>query len=128
MERYMGPAYNRSEDRIRNNKIRRNRELRRRLLIFAVSLILFVSLVFIFFSSKSVASNEAEEILYKYYVTVTVEPGDTLYDLSLEYVNPEFNNSRSFIDEVKFINNINDEDSLIAGEMIFVPCYDTYEG
>lgn len=128
MECYLGPAYNKSEERIRNNKIRRNRELKRRLLLLAFSFVLLVSLVFIFLSSKSVASESSDDVLYKYYITVTVEPGDTLYGLSLEYVNPEFNNSKSFIEEVKFINNIDNEDCLYAGDLLFIPYYDTYEG
>lgn len=128
MERYLGAAYNKSEERIKNNKIRRKRELRRRLLILTVSFVLFVSLICLFVSSKSVASDGSEEVLYKYYKSIQIQSGDTLYDLSLEYVNPEFNDTRSFIEEVKFINNLDDNAFLNAGNYIIIPYYDTLKG
>ena len=112
-----------SERRIINNRSRRNRQLKQRLLISALVLTLFV---FILFSTKSMASND--EALYKYYKSVQIQSGDTLYDLSLEYVNPTMNDTESFIEEVMYINNLDEDYHLYEGNYIIVPYYDTYAG
>ena len=115
-----------SERRIINNRYRRNRQLKQRLLISAFVLTLFVVLAFILFSTKSMASND--EALYKYYKSVQIKSGDTLYDLSLEYVNPTMNDTESFINEVMYINNLDEDYHLYEGNYIIVPYYDTYAG
>jgi len=66
--------------------------------------------------------------LYKYYKSVQIKPGDTLVDLSYEYVNPQVNNTDSFIDEVCYINNLDEDSCLYAGNYIVVPYYAPYNG
>ena len=77
-------------------------------------------------STKSMADNK--EPLFKYYKSVQIQAGDTLYDLSAEYVNPEMNDTDSFIDEVRFINNLEDDSYLYEGNYIVVPYYATFTG
>ncbi len=115
-----------SERRIINNRRRRNRQLKQRLLVSALVISLFVILVFFFMSTKSMADNK--EPLFKYYKSIQVQPGDTLYDLSLEYVNPEMNDVDSFIEEVLYINNLEEDSTLYAGNFIVVPYYSTFVG
>ena len=71
-----------SERRIINNRRRRNKQLKQRLLISAFVISLFVILLFFLMSTKSMADNK--EPLFKYYKSIQVQPGDTLYDLSQE--------------------------------------------
>jgi hypothetical protein len=115
-----------SERRIINNRRRRNKQLKQRLLISAFVISLFVILLFFLMSTKSMADNK--EPLFKYYKSIQVQPGDTLYDLSQEYVNPEMNDVDSFIDEVRYINNLEEDSCLYEGNYIVVPYYATFAG
>lgn len=109
-------------------KKRRNRELRRNILLTAFTVILFVSLAVLFFSTKSEASSQGCEELYKHYKSIQISSGDTLYSLSAEYVNEDFNNRDSFIKEVRYINNLEEDAVLYAGCYIVIPYYDTIHG
>lgn len=115
-----------SERRIINNRRRRNKQLKQRLLISALVVSLFVILVFFFMSTKSMADNK--EPLFKYYKSIQIQPGDTLYDLSHEFVNPEMNDVDSFIEEVRYINNLEEDSCLYVGNYIIVPYYATFAG
>ena len=110
-----------SEIRIMNNRIRRNRELKRHILLFSLSLILMIFLSFIFFSTKSVAASEEEKV-YKCYMSVQIESGDTLSSLTEEYMTPEYS-SKKFMEEIRYINNLEEDDLLVAGSFIIIPCY-----
>lgn len=113
-----------SELRIIRNRERRSRELRRHISMVIVGVVLFIFLLVYIFSVKSVASDGSEKGLYKYYKSVQVNAGDTLYDISLEYSA----DSQAFIDEVVFINNLNSPEEIKCGEYIIVPYYDVYKG
>ena len=115
-----------SERRIINNRRRRNKQLKQRLLISAFILSLFVILLFFLMSTKSMADNK--EPLFKYYKSIQIQPGDTLYALSQEYVNPEMNDVDSFIEEVSYINNLEEDSCLYEGNYIVVPYYATFAG
>ena len=56
-----------SERRIRNNRIRRQRELRRHIIMGVLAIVLVVSFSLAFFGFVTKAQNSDEEILYKYY-------------------------------------------------------------
>ena len=115
-----------SERRSINSRRRRKKQIRQRLLISAFVVSLFVILVFFLMSTKSLADNK--EPLYKYYKSIQIQPGDTLYDLSAEYVNPEMNDTESFIAEVTYINNLEEDSYLYEGNYIVVPYYAAYAG
>lgn len=119
-------AYNSAaEIRIRQNRARRNRELKRRLLIAAFSFVLLITLV-ILFCVKSDA-HEADKVTYfKYYKSIEIEPGDTLWSIADVYVNPEKNNKNSFVKEVCYINNIDDASAIVVGDHLVIPYYDEF--
>lgn len=112
-----------SERRIRNNRIRRMRELQRNLFlaVFTVALVLICSIIF--FSVKTKAQGKEETILYKYYTSIVVERGDTLWDYAEEYAVPEkYASKQSYIDEVCRMNAIMDE-QITAGQHLLLPYY-----
>jgi cell division protein YceG involved in septum cleavage len=112
-----------SEQRIINNRTRRERELKRRILIFSISLILFVIAAVLTFSIKSVASDGSEAPLYKHYVSVQISAGDSVYDLAKEYYTEGYDSYDSLIDEIIFINNLSDESVLKTGNYLVIPTY-----
>lgn len=112
-----------SERRIRNNRIRRRRELRRHFLIFILTLILSVGISVTFFSLRTKAQSSDEEIQYKYYKSIVIETGDTLWNLAEEYGILEYYGShQEYIDEVMQMNGLSD-DKITAGQYIIIPYY-----
>lgn len=114
--------------RIMRSHKRRVAELKRNIFIFSLSVILFAILAILLFSTKSVASDGSETTLYKYYKSVQIETGDTLYGLADEYLSDGYTSSQELINDIRYINNIDADSILIAGCYIIVPYYDTYNG
>ncbi|MCM1125072.1 MAG: LysM peptidoglycan-binding domain-containing protein [Lachnospiraceae bacterium] len=114
-----------SERRIRNNRIRRRRELRRHFYTLLLTLILSAGISVTFFSFRTKAQNPAQDIQYKYYKSISVETGDTLWSLAEEYSCPEYYESyQEYIDEVIRMNGLPD-DRITAGQYLIIPYYDS---
>lgn len=110
----------------RANESLRKREaiVRRQRGLLAIAIILVVALGILLGSSiNAMASSEKDISSYnKYYVSIRVESGDTLWTIADEYVEG-FNLSKSdYIKEVCQINSIS-EDNIHAGDYIVVPYY-----
>ena len=61
---------------------------------------------------------------FKYYTSVTVGAGESLWELAGEYMDSEHYDSRkSYIEEVCSINHLTDENSVTAGQMLILPYY-----
>ena len=112
-----------SERRIRNNRLRRQRELRRHILMSIFALALAVSFSLVFFSFGTKAQSSDEEILYKYYKSVVVEDGDTLWNFAEQYgEESHYESHQAYIDEVINMNSLPDE-NITAGQHIILPYY-----
>lgn len=59
---------------------------------------------------------------YKYYTNVYVDRDTTLWGVSQKYISDEYTNIRAYMEEVKSINHLPD-DQLIYGTTICVPYY-----
>lgn len=108
------------------NESLRKREavVRRQRGILAIAIILVVAFGILLGSSiNALASSEKDISSYnKYYVSIRVESGDTLWTIADEYVEG-FNLSKNdYIAEVCQINQIS-EDEIHAGDYIVVPYY-----
>ncbi len=123
---YNDPRYfSKSEVRIRNNKIKRQKIVRRQYLTlsFIISIILFVT---IFWGSTLMSDAQSDEFVpqYKYYKTITVHTGDTLSGIAHDNFNSEkYNNIDAYLNEIMSINNIVDSSKLNAGESLIIPYY-----
>lgn len=113
-----------SERRIRNNKLKRQRQMCRNLRMFLITLILTAGFSAMFFSFKAKAQSDiSSDISYKYYKSVTINSGDTLWDFAGSYADDRFYNSYdSYIKEVMEINHLKDE-NIIYGQNIIIPYY-----
>lgn len=110
----------------RANESLRKREavVRRQRGVLAIAIIIIVSLGILLGSSiNALASSEKDISSYnKYYVSIRVENGDTLWTIADEYVEG-FNLSKSdYIAEVCQINEIS-QNEIHAGDYIVVPYY-----
>ena len=68
------------------------------------------------------SQSSADHPIYKYYTTVTVEDGDTLWTLADAYMDDQYQNKREFITEVKQLNQI-DENRIHEGTQLVIPYY-----
>lgn len=112
-----------SERRIRNNKLRRRRQLRRNICISLMTFMLVAGFSVLFFSFGSRAQTDAGDVSYKYYKSVTVQAGDTIWDYAGLYADKDFYDSYdNYIKEVMNINHLKD-DNIICGQNIILPYY-----
>lgn len=105
--------------RARRNKVRRTKQLIRRLLISAVVLGLVISFGI---TGIKAQAHSKENQFYKYYTSVTVNKDDTLWKYATEYSLD--NDYIDYINEVKRINNMSD-DKIISGMRLIIPYYST---
>ena len=70
----------------------------------------------------SVDANADVPERYKYYTNVYVDRDTTLWGVSQKYISDEYTNIRAYMEEVKSINHLPD-DQLIYGTTICVPYY-----
>ena len=96
------------------------------------SLIRVCSIIFIFtaamaaviiLSCNAVKTHASVSGATKYYKSVTIMPGDTLWSIAEEYMDPmQYKDARDYIKEIRQINSIG-SDSINSGCHIVVACY-----
>lgn len=94
--------------------------------MFMVTVLLITGFSVCLFSFKTKAQNETEEVAYKYYKSIVVDSGDTIWDYAEEYAHEDYYDSyESYIKEVIRINAMQD-DSIQSGQYLIIPYY-SYE-
>ena len=79
----------------------------------------------VFGSSFSDAHGNAQEspITYKYYKSIVIQPGDTLWDIALEYKTDDYGSTQEYVDELKEINSL-ESDSIQESQYLMIAYYD----
>lgn len=115
----------RSERRIRNNRIRRRREMRKNFLMFVMTLCLIVTTSVAVSSFRSNAKNDASKETYKYFKSIVVSDSDTLWSIAETYMDEEhYDSVNEYIREVMRINSLKN-DAIYADAHLIVPYYAT---
>lgn len=111
-----------SERRIRENRRRRELELRRNIFVFCftVSIICTLTLGLTVMKTNAKDSSEIPEV--KYYTSIDVFRGDTLWTIAGEYADGHYKTTEDYIKEVMSINSLSDE-TIYAGQHLIVPYY-----
>ena len=113
----------RSERRIYNNRIRRQRQLRRNILMTVFTFVLILTFSIGGFAIGSKAQDKDEVILYKYYTNIEVSYGETLWDIADRYFCEEkYRSYEHYISEVMQLNGLYDEE-VSPGSYLMVPYY-----
>lgn len=113
----------RSERRILKNRIRRQREMRKNLLIFVMTLCLIVTGSFTLSAFRSNAKDDSVETSYKYYKSIVVADNDTLWSIAEKYMDRDhYDSITEYIEEVKDMNSLQDE-TINYGEYLVIPYY-----
>ncbi|MBR3807602.1 MAG: LysM peptidoglycan-binding domain-containing protein [Lachnospiraceae bacterium] len=83
---------------------------------------LFISII----SANAIIANAGdgyEKNYVKMYTSVVVEHGDTVWDIATEYAVPGYTTVTEVMEEVKFINGLDDAYSIQTGSLIIIPFY-----
>lgn len=103
--------------------MRLRRERARKCLTAMIAVCATVCMILICSMSYRAISTSANDG-FKYYTGVTVEVGESLWDLAEEYMDSSHYSSReSYIAEVCSINHLADENAIIAGQLLILPYY-----
>lgn len=95
-------------------------------LIVVISIIV-VSLGILLGSSISAFASAREKAqLHKYYTSVQLRQGDSLWKLAGEYASTD-QSEQEFIDEVCEVNGISESNTLHSGQYLVVPYYSETE-
>ena len=83
---------------------------------------LFISII----SANAIIANAGdgyEKNYVKMYTSVVVERGDTVWDIAKEYAVPGYTTVTEVVEEVKFINGLDDAYSIQTGSLLMIPFY-----
>lgn len=103
--------------------LRRGAQVHRNIL-FALLTTIFVLFCMLIGSSiaSSGQSKAAQNASYKYYTSIEIEKGDTLWDIAQQHITPEYANIQAYVDEIKEINNLGD-DEIHSGQYLMIPYF-----
>ena len=103
---------------------KRRKQIQRRIYTMIATICMIVVCAVSFHGIRSVASNGENQLKFKYYTQVTVAYGETLWDLSENYIDyEEYKDKNAYIAEVRSINHLSDENGVRAGQTLIVPYY-----
>lgn len=113
----------RSERRIKNNRIRRQRQLQRNILMTIFTVLFILTLSIGGFAIGSKAQDKENVVLYKYFTNIEVQYGESLWDIAETYFcESKYDNYEHYISEVMQINGMYSEE-ISAGSYLIVPYY-----
>ena len=106
-----------------------NRKSNRRMKKSAVSffaglIIIAAALCIILFTNGNVAraDGEAAAPRTRYYETITIKGGDSLWSIASEYRTSEYKDNNAYIDDLMFVNNL-DSEYITAGQHLIIIRY-----
>lgn len=103
--------------------LRLRRERRKRIMATAGTVLAVFCMVLICSLSYGSISTRANTG-YKYYKSVTIAAGESLWELADSYIDYDYyKDKNAYIAEVQSINHIEDASSVSAGQEIVVPYY-----
>ena len=102
--------------------LRLRRERRIKLLKLSAALLVAFCMIIICAASYNVLDSHANDG-FKYYTSVTVEVGDSLWQIAGDYIDSHYDSRESYIAEVRSINHLADNDNIYAGQILIVPYF-----
>ena len=110
-----------------NKKLRimaRRREVRKHIILIFLGIVLVVGISLSYHAIRSNANTEIGEVNYKYYKSVLLNYGDSLWSVAEEYADSHYSDTETYISEVMQINHLKTED-VDAGQYLIIPYYST---
>lgn len=123
----MKRAYNdKLSEKVNKQLSRRYRTVQMQKRMIAIISILIISAVILLSTSiHAFAESQSEKkTYYKYYTSVCVEAGDTVWSIADEYLEGSSQTKRAYVDEICQLNGLTDG-QIHAGDSIVVAYYST---
>jgi cell division protein YceG involved in septum cleavage len=120
-------AYNdKLSEKVNAQLSRRERKVRhqKRFIVFSGVLILSIMILLGTSIHAFAGSKHEPQPVYKYYTSVRVEKGDTLWSVADKYMDASQTDKASYIREISELNHLSD-DEIRAGEYLVVAYYST---
>ena len=123
----MRRVYNEKISRKANDSLnQRARKVMIQKRVIAIAGILIVSLLILLGSSiRTFASSRDNKPLHKYYTSIQIEKGDSLWTLSDKYIVDGVYSKDDFIKETSELNHLTNQDELHAGDYLTIAYYST---
>ena len=86
--------------------------------------IIVLSVIYLGVTNKDASEADATNASTKYYTCISVESGDSLWNIADEYMTDEYSSTQEYIDEVVSINNLTNASSITAGTNLLIPYYE----
>ena len=113
-----------SEQRILNNKRRRRVHVKKmRFLLILTIVLVFTGTIFLG-SFLSNAKSNNESVSFKYYKSIEVNSGDTLWSIADQFMTEHYSTTSDYISEVISINSLQG-DQITVGMHLVIPYYST---
>lgn len=114
-----------TQDRRERARIRRQKQVAKQKMALLLATVLIITIGSIVFGTIfSAAQNQHPEApKYKYYKSITIEHGDTLWSIADEYCGKECS-TKEYVEELKELNSLT-SDTIYAGQHLLVSYYDT---
>lgn len=103
-------------------KMRRQKQLRRRVTGTLLTVLLMLGIVF-FCGRITNAQEKSGDIAYKYYTSIEISSGDSLWSIAEKYRDDHYDSIQDYMDEVVSINHIGNRNRLISGQFLVIPYY-----
>lgn len=115
-----------SEARRERARIRRKKQVAKRKMILLLATVMIITIGSIAFGSIFSAAQDDQDKTprYKYYKSIIIEQGDSLWSIAEEYVTSDYSCTREYVDELKQLNGLHSE-QIRAGEHLMIAYYDT---
>lgn len=103
---------------------KRQKEVRRNMIMLIISLLLVIICVCLVSGFSAQARDINKPVSYKYFKSIYIEEGDSLWSIGQEYADEHYTSVASYINEVKRMNSL-ESDSIKTGNYLIVPYYST---
>lgn len=111
-----------------NQKKRREKTIRRNIKVFFVLPILLAVLAGTIYCggvlSNAHGNLEEEPVGFKYYKSIKMEQGDTLWGIAQKYMTDEYDSPQQYIKEIKQLNGLT-SDNIQESKHLLIAYYDT---
>lgn len=99
-------------------------KLQQSIIVIILTIAVILSCVLIGSSILDTGSSKAadEENVYKYYTSIQIEPGDSLWGIASKYISEEYDSMQEYVNEIKSINGLGD-DEIHSGQFLIIPYY-----
>ena len=104
--------------------LRHRRILRKRVMTILATVCLVLIASISYHAINSSANTKDSLVEYKYYTNITVGYGESLWDISDDYIDyNHYKDKNAYIKEVCSINHLSDDADILAGQGLIVPYY-----